>query len=141
MKRSTKANPCKLIPSGKSRYRTSDVLGLHFSGNRVNRDLTVLLDEFDFSRLPGLLKPRLKRAVESQNYPPCFSRDGLHPIARLPCRCSGSEIYVIRTVSTLLDVPTLAPKTGKLSVGLQFRARLSVVNHDGPKRLGWNVRR
>ena len=53
-----------------------------------------LLHRLDISRTPSLVKPRLKRAVETQEGVPALAGDGLHPIVFLARRSLRSEIDI-----------------------------------------------
>src|SRR5450631_1637970 len=47
--------------------------------------------QFDIARPPGLVEPRLQRAVEAQADVVARAGHGLHPVLLLACRCLGAE--------------------------------------------------
>src|SRR5277367_3298098 len=98
-----------------------------------------LFDQFDLFEPPRLVEPWLQRTIEAKDHPPPFSRNGLYPVACLARRGSWAEVHIIRTVRVLLYILALASKARKAGIGLQFRARLCVVHHDRPERLGWHI--
>ena len=82
------------------------------------------LDQFDLARHPGLVQPRLKRAVHAQDDEPALFRNGLDPVALLTLGGLGSEIDVLGSVSVLLHVLIVAVERRERLIGLQHGPRL-----------------
>src|SRR5580704_4473291 len=91
------------------------------------------LHERDLTRPPGLVEPRLQWPVHAQNHKPALARNRLQPVVLFACRGFGREINIERAVCVLLDPLRLASDCWEFLARLQHRARLRVVNRDGPE--------
>jgi hypothetical protein len=58
----------------------------------------------DLSRSPGLVEPRLQRAIEAKNNKPAFAGDGLHPVIFKASRSLGTEIDINGTIRVDLQI-------------------------------------
>jgi hypothetical protein len=108
------------------------------------RDLLIpgsLLHQLDLIWSPSLVEPRLQRAVETEDHIQAFARDGLRPIVFMTGRDGWCEINVHRGIRIDDDALFLTPNARELPVGLEFRARLIVIDHQRPEVLGRDVRR
>ena len=84
------------------------------------------LHQFDLARPPGLIEPRLERAVEAQDGEPALARRGLHPVAFLARWRFRSEVDVHRAIGVGFHRARVAGQGGVALVGLQDRAGLCV---------------
>src|SRR5580704_7125669 len=85
---------------------------------------------FDLARLPVFVEERLLRTIETQNYPPAFTRPCLHPVVFLADRRLGTEVDIHRSVGVHRNARFLAADAWELLIGLEHRACLVVVQHD-----------
>src|SRR6516225_8689631 len=99
------------------------------------------LQLLNLTRPPGLIEPRLQRAVEPQDGVPALARNGLYPVAFLAGRRFGTEVHVRRLILVNHDALLLATEAWELLVSLEHRARLIVVEHHRPEVLRRDVRR
>src|SRR3984885_6744502 len=100
-----------------------------------------LVHELNLARAPGFVQPRLQRPVHAQDHKPALARNRLQPVVLLACRRFRSKINVERPICVLLDPLRLASDCWEFLARLQHRARLRVVNRDGPEVIDRNVRR
>ena len=56
------------------------------------------LHQFDLTRSPGLVEPRLGRTIETQNAKPAFVGNRLKPVGFFPGRCLGAEVDIDRSI-------------------------------------------
>ena len=74
--------------------------------------------EFDLSRPPSLVEPRLQRAIKAQDGVPALAGDGLHPVLLLAGRGFGTEIDIDRPVGVNQESLGLAADARELLIGL-----------------------
>ena len=96
-------------------------------------------NQFELPGLPGLIKPRLQRAIEAEEYVPTFTRNGLHPVALMTFWRGGPEPNIHRRVGIHDNSLFLAPDAGELLIGLQHRTGLIVVDDERPEVLRRNI--
>src|SRR5208337_5403424 len=94
------------------------------------------LDQLDVSRFPGLVEPRLQRAVQAQHHVVTLLGNGLDPVALVVWRCRWPEPYGVGSLSTLVirhDRSVVAIQAGRLLIGLQHGTVLSGIDHERPE--------
>src|SRR5260370_24416789 len=103
--------------------------------------LAVSLHFFKFTRLPGLVEPRVKRAVKAEEDSPAFAGNRLHPVVLPASQSFRGEPDIHRFVVVDAETLRLAPDGRELLVGLEHGASLVVVERKGPEILGGHIRR
>src|SRR5690348_11779979 len=99
----------------------------------------VLVHFLDIRELPGPVEPRLKGTVETEDRVPALVGDGLDPVALHALWRGRAEVNVDGGIGVDREACLLAADAGELLAGLEFRARLAVVNGQGPQVLDGDV--
>ncbi len=103
-------------------------------------EIIKLLHQLNLARTPGLVEPRIERAVEAQDHEPAFAGNRLHPVAFFSCRSFRAKINIYRAIDVDLKILVLAAHAGELLVGLDHRAGLVVINNGRPEVLHRDMR-
>src|SRR6516225_8927658 len=100
-----------------------------------------LAHQLELAGPPGLVEPRLERAVEADHYKPALARDRLRPVGFLAGGRLWAEVEIDRSIGVDHQLVALVVLAGERLARLQLGARLRVVEHDRPEILCRNVRR
>src|SRR5262249_10906068 len=95
--------------------------------------------QLDLAGAPRLGQPPFAGTMRAQDHAPALAGHGLDPVALVTGRSRRREPDVVRAIAVADDALRLAADARELRIGLQHRARLIVVEHEGPELLRGHV--